>query len=497
MRSEFRDQGGLFSTSTLRSPYRRPYAMQGAGSGAPWVIGGEVDLWCLRGILASCLLAACGPIQPRLATDPNALAPPSATTSWASAEAARIPGGKATLEAFSTRSTAAPPAIQAGRVYDLPHLIDLAQQTNPETRAVWQGTRAAAARLGIAEGAYLPTLSAIGMASYSRLPDYDSMGPFVVRTRVLEPLLRLEWLLLDFGRRAADVDSAAQTLLAANLQFNRRQQRVIFDVQKAYFKLESSRARVAAEETALKAATAVEEATDIRSGSGLASITDTLLARQLVLQQEFDITSARRDVHATEAQLAQAIGISPISLPQLASLSSLPLPEGLPASVNSLLQQAASTRPDLAAKFAEVRAREAELDRARADYLPKLSVNGTLGRAFRELEVLEPERQDDLSGTKHVERRASAQLGAVRRLHSRQPGARSQGATRSSKSRSRRTASREPSRGLDRLCQFPIGSLSASVRYCPRRHDKVRLRQCFDRLPQWHHQFCRPPRSRA
>ena len=255
---------------------------------------------------------------------------------------------------------------------------------------MWQGTRAAAARLGIAEGAYLPTLSAIGMASYSRLPDYDSSGPFVVRTRVLEPLLRLEWLLLDFGRRAADVDSAAQTLLAANLQFNRRQQSVIFDVQKAYFKLEASRARVAAEETALKAATAVEEATDIRSGSGLASITDTLLARQLVLQQEFDITSARRDVHTTEAQLAQAIGISPISLPQLASLSSLPLPEGLPASVDSLLQQAASTRPDLAAKFAEVRAREAELDRARADYLPKLSVNGTLGRAFRELEILEP-----------------------------------------------------------------------------------------------------------
>jgi outer membrane protein len=344
----------------------------------------------LRALLASCLLTACGTIQPRLATDPNALAPPSSTTSWAPAEATRIPGGKATLEAFSARSTATPPAIQAGRVYDLAHLIDLAQQTNPETRAAWHATRAAAARLGIAEGAYLPTLSAIGTASYARLPDYDRMGPFVVRTRLLEPLLRLEWLLLDFGRRAAEVDSAAQTLLAANLQFNRRQQSVIFEVQKAYFKLESSRARVAARETALKAATAVEQATNIRSDSGLASVTDTLLARQLVLQQEFDIASARRDVHAAEAQLAQAIGISPTSLPQLASLSSLPLPEELPASVDSLLQQAASTRPDLAAKFAELRVREAELERARADYLPKLSVNGRLGGVFRELDVVEP-----------------------------------------------------------------------------------------------------------
>jgi outer membrane protein TolC len=338
---------------------------------------------------SACLLAACGLIQPRLAIDPNALAPPTASKSWAPGEATRIPGGKATLDAFSGRPPSTPAAIEPGRVYDLPNLIDLAQQTNPDTRAAWQTTRAAAARLGIAEGAYLPTLSAIGMASYAHLPDYDKMGPFVVRTGVLEPLLRLDWLLLDFGRRTADLDSAAQTLLSANLQFNRKQQSVIFAVQKAYFALDASRARVTARETALKAAAAVEQATGIRSRSELASVTDALLARQMVLQQQFDIASAQRDLHAAEAQLAQAIGISPASLPQVASLSSLPLPEGLPASVDALLRQAVSTRPDLAAKFADVRAREAELDRARADYLPKLSANGTLGRVYRQLDSLD------------------------------------------------------------------------------------------------------------
>jgi outer membrane protein len=333
------------------------------------------------------LLAACGAIQPQLATDPNALAPPTATKLWVPEEATRIPGAKATLDAFSARSAASPAAIQPGRVYDLPNLVDLAQQTNPETRASWQAARAAA-RLGIAEGAYLPTIGAIGMASYAHLPDYDKMGPFLVRTGVLEPLVRLDWLLLDFGRRTADLDKAAQTLLAANLQFNRKQQSVIFAVQKAYFSFDASRARVTARETALKAATAVEQATGIRSRSGLASVTDALLARQVVSQQQFDIASAQRDVHAAEAQLAQAIGISPASLPQVASLSSLPLSQGLPASVDSLLQQAVSTRPDLAAKFAEVRAREAELDRARADYLPKMSANSALGGVFRQLDSL-------------------------------------------------------------------------------------------------------------
>jgi outer membrane protein TolC len=239
-----------------------------------------------------------------VATDPNALTPPTAAKSWAPEEAARIPGGKATLDAFSARSAPTPAAIEPDRVYDLPHLLDLALRTNPETRAAWQATRATAARLGIAEGAYLPTLGAIAMASYGYLADYDKMGPFVVRTGVLEPLLRLDWLLLDFGRRTADVDSAAQTLLAANLQFNRKQQSVIFAVQKGYFALDSSRARATARETALKAANAVQQATDIRSRSGLASVTDTLLARQVVLQQQFDIASAQRDVHAAEAQLA-------------------------------------------------------------------------------------------------------------------------------------------------------------------------------------------------
>src|SRR5262249_14903539 len=60
-----------------------------------------------------------------------------------------------------------------------------------------------------------------------------------------------------------------------------------------------------------------------------------------------------------------------------------------PASVDSMLQQAVFNRPDLAARFADVKAREAELERARADYLPKLSANGTLGRVYRELDSID------------------------------------------------------------------------------------------------------------
>jgi outer membrane protein TolC len=203
--------------------------------------------------------------------------------------------------------------------------------------------------------------------------------------------MRLDWLLIDFGRREADVNVAAQAVLAADLQFTREQQSVTLAVQTAYFALEASRARIRARQVALKAAQAVEEAVGIRAKSELASSTDQLLAHQAVLQRQFDIAAARRDSEIAQAQLAEAIGISPLSLPKVASISTLPLPSRLPRSVDLLLQQALANRPDLAAKFAQISVRDAELDRVRADYLPTLSTNGVLGRAYRQLDVLGPD----------------------------------------------------------------------------------------------------------
>ncbi len=236
----------------------------------------------------------------------------------------------------------------------------------------------------------MPTLGAIGMASYADLPDYDKMGPFLVRTGVLEPLVRLDWLLLDFGRRTADLDSASQTLLAANLQFNRQQQSVIFAVQKAYFALDAGRARVTARETALKAAAAAEQATGIRSRSGLASVTDALLARQVVLQQQFDIASARRDVHAAEAT-ARAGDRHLAGFPAAGRVALFPAAAGRAAGVGGFIcySRPSPTRPDLAAKFADV---EGARERSSIEHVPTTCPSyrqtAHLGRVYRQLDSL-------------------------------------------------------------------------------------------------------------
>src|SRR5580704_6195934 len=54
--------------------------------------------------------------------------------------------------------------------YDLPMLIDLAQRTNPQTRAAWEEARAAAAAIGLVESSYLPQLSMEALGGFERTP---------------------------------------------------------------------------------------------------------------------------------------------------------------------------------------------------------------------------------------------------------------------------------------------------------------------------------------
>jgi outer membrane protein TolC len=67
---------------------------------------------------------------------------------------------------------------------------------------------------------------------------------------------------------------------------------------------------------------------------------------------------------------------------QLIDLSKLPLPAELVESVEKIVDQALEQRPDLMARLAELRAREAEVKKARAEFWPKISLGGMLGNQY-------------------------------------------------------------------------------------------------------------------
>src|SRR5258705_3567175 len=281
------------------------------------------------------------------------------------------------------KSTEAP-LIDPNKRYELPELIDLAQRVNPETRVAWEAARRAALAVGLVESEYFPLLAISALGGYKSVgvpipQNLASDGFFRFELAQAVPALNLRWLLLDFGRRGSAWDAAKERLLAANLGFNRKHQQIAFAVQRAFYGLTSVRARIAVAQASLDAARTVQDATERRLQSGLATRPELAQARQQAAQAFFDLEQVldlERDAHVT---LAENIGIPPTTPIQVTEFSALPPPVQLQESVEKTIDRALEKRPDLIARVAALRASEAEVSRARAAYWPTLSLVGDVG----------------------------------------------------------------------------------------------------------------------
>src|SRR5437867_3063844 len=281
------------------------------------------------------------------------------------------------------KSTEAP-LIDANKRYELPELIDLAQRVNPETRVAWEGARLAALAVGLVDSEYFPVLA------ISALGGYKSVGLAIPKNLVSDgffrfdlaqavPTLNLRWLLIAFGGRGSARDAAKERLLAANLGFNRKHQQVVFAVQRAFYGLTSVRARIAVAQSSLDAARAVQEATESRLTSGLATRPELALARQQAAQAMFELEEVIAKERDAQVTLAESIGITPPTPIQLTDFSALPPRAALQDSVEKTIDRALEQRPDLIARVAALRASEAEVRRARVAYWPTLSMVGDVG----------------------------------------------------------------------------------------------------------------------
>jgi outer membrane protein len=269
--------------------------------------------------------------------------------------------------------------IDPQRHYELVELIDLAQRMNPETRVAWESAVRAAIGVGLVQAEYYPmlTLAATGGYLTEAIPaptDVAPTGFFRADLATVLPVLSLRWLLLDFGRRSSAMDSAKQGLLAANLGFNRKHQEIIYNVQRSFLALTSIRAKIAVAENSVNAARAVRDSAETQLSNGLATIQEVSLARQQEAQTAFDLEDVLANERDAEVALAESIGIPPTTPIQITEFPSLPPPAALETSVDKVIDQALARRPDLIAKVAALRAKEAEVRSARAASYPVLAL---------------------------------------------------------------------------------------------------------------------------
>ncbi|HEY2664458.1 MAG TPA: TolC family protein [Candidatus Binataceae bacterium] len=330
-----------------------------------------------RGAIAACVIlhAASGcawfAAQPEI--DPDRWAPPQETREWQLQDASDS-------RVLTESANALPhPTQTGGGRYDLITLCELALRDSPQTRRAWESARTAAAQLGKTRSYYYPTISTETDGGYTR-EFFPSPGRYgLVKQWYINPQVSLEYTLLDFGRRAADTETATEQLIAANLSFNRAMQNVIFAVQRSFYALAAAEASVIAAEQNLTLARTNLEAVDQRVSVGLATQPALLLAKQVAAQSIYDLENARVLVREAQADIAVAVGVPANSAIAVQSLQAQAVPDGLGKEVNDLIDSAVRQRPDLAAQLANFRSSQSTVRRAQAEWYPVLGVDGSYG----------------------------------------------------------------------------------------------------------------------
>jgi outer membrane protein TolC len=247
--------------------------------------------------------------------------------------------------------------------YELSTLIELGLANNPLTRSAWFNALASSAQVGQAKSPYYPKLSLNAQGGYQKSFYQINNGPMGLRQTSLTPELDFEYLLLDFGRRAADVRRTVALLESANLAHTA-----------ALSQREAAKANLELSKTILSMVEA-----QVSNGLGTKPELDT--ARKTLAQADFDLSSADRNVEVTLGNLRVAAGLqanAPLKvIPGGNDTNAATSPyEVLGTKVDSLIDQAILKRPDLAARKADIAASRAAVERAKADFMPKLSLQG-------------------------------------------------------------------------------------------------------------------------
>ena len=312
-----------------------------------------------------------------LAVPVQAQAPPSADRPWPIPDTASHRAATSGDDAY---------AVSRKR-YDLPALVDLAERTNPNTRAAWEVAREAAAAQGLVESEYLPQLSLQAIAGYEHTPfpapkNLVPEGYFVSKTREIIPALALKWLLFDFGRRDAALEGARADSFVANVAFTGAHQRLVFDVSQAFFDLGAARGRLHAAEKALTTALTTEDAATARRTNGLGTIVALAQAQRQTAQARYTLVAAQGGERTARANLVASLGVPAATELEVMDSAELPLPPAPAISLSKAVNEALAHRPDVIAALGKVDSAQAALKGERRSYYPVVEL---AGQAFQNI----------------------------------------------------------------------------------------------------------------
>jgi outer membrane protein len=324
---------------------------------------------------AAIAAAGCTTFPPHRAVDQSVA--PSPGTPWQAPSEARP-------AAPSAPQTPEIPAeyLKPGTTLSLVQIVDLALKNNPVTRAAWYQARAAAAEVGSKRSAWFPSFEADANLTRQKTTSNGSTGRFTSLQTTYGPSLTLNYLLLDFGGRSADVAEAQQSLYEADWSHNSAIQNVVLLVEQQYYAYLNAKAQAAAAQASLKQAQESLAAAQERHKAGVATIADVLQAKTAASQAELALETAEGQIQTIRGSLATALGV-PANIPVEVG----ELPEDVDVdraigTVDELIAKAERERPDLASARVEIARAQAHVGSVRSTNWPTLSLAGSVSRPY-------------------------------------------------------------------------------------------------------------------
>ncbi|MCJ7753937.1 MAG: TolC family protein, partial [Thermoanaerobaculales bacterium] len=188
--------------------------------------------------------------------------------------------------------------------------------------------------------------------------------------------------LFDVGGRAADAESSRLGLLAADWTHTAVVQNVILGVQQTFVEYLNARALLEAAQSNLKTAQTAYDAASVRRKAGVATIADELQAQTAMSQAQLAVDRLSGRVLALRGALATAMGLPANTPYDVGDLpGELPLDE-VAKTVEDLISEARTVRPDLAAARLEAERADVHIRSVRADGLPSLFASADANRTY-------------------------------------------------------------------------------------------------------------------
>jgi len=270
--------------------------------------------------------------------------------------------------------------FDTSRRYGLLELAVVALQNNPSTRIAWENARSVEAQKHQAESAWYPTvqgtfdLEQSKTVEKSKLPTDNNInyGPSIGAT----------FLLMDCGKRDANIRMQTWNLYAANYTFNQSIEDLILSVSKAYYELYSAQAMVKAAESDVQNTKTDYEAANEKFSAGLVTRLDVLQALSNYEDSRYSLEDAKGKLKTAQGTLAQVLGFS-ADTPIKIKSPWWNIPTDIQkADIKKMIEEALITRPDIDKSRTTFKAKEEAVKAAMSDLFPKVNAGSDIAANY-------------------------------------------------------------------------------------------------------------------